>query len=394
MALLSISNDIDETVAIECHTFESPELCNKFLKSTNYNLKILSFNVRSIQCNFDKFAISLQRIDSDVDVIVLTECWLSEDSIIDCLPGYNAFRSVTQMNKSGGVVTYVKSTYTTVVSFPVIKDADSMLVTINENIAVLGIYRSPSTASIEPLINSLDIVLDSLRSISVLLVTGDLNIDICNPSKNQVPDYLCLMASHSLLPAISMPTRSKACYDHIFIKCPSKSSGLVCKSSITDHDIDDPIVTVKQGQLQGSILKLLNDSPYFSFKGIPYAQPPVGDLRFKAPLPPTPWSGIRNATEHGSYCTQYDMNTNQILNGSEDCLFLNVYTKSLHPHAKIPVMVYIHGGAFMSGSGDTDTYGPEFLIQHDVILVTMNYRLEVLGFLCLDTPEVPGNAGM
>ncbi|KOB71338.1 Uncharacterized protein OBRU01_13932, partial [Operophtera brumata] len=157
---------------------------------------------------------------------------------------------------------------------------------------------------------------------------------------------------------------------------------------------DDPFVTVKQGQLQGSILKLLNDSPYFSFKGIPYAQPPVGDLRFKAPLPPTPWSGIRNATEHGSYCTQYDMNTNQILNGSEDCLFLNVYTKSLHPHAKIPVMVYIHGGAFMSGSGDTDTYGPEFLIQHDVILVTMNYRLEVLGFLCLDTPEVPGNAGM
>lgn len=88
------------------------------------------------------------------------------------------------------------------------------------------------------------------------------------------------------------------------------------------------------------------------------------------------------------------MSTNQTLDGSEDCLFLNVYTRSLHPHAKIPVMVYIHGGAYMSGSGDDETYGPEFLLQHDVILVTMNYRLEVLGFLSLDTPEVPGNAGM
>lgn len=84
----------------------------------------------------------------------------------------------------------------------------------------------------------------------------------------------------------------------------------------------------------------------------------------------------------------------QFVEGSEDCLFLNIYTKSLREAAKEPVMVYIHGGAFMSGSGDIDTYGPEYLLQHNVVLVTLNYRLEVLGFLCLDTPEVPGNAGM
>lgn len=85
----------------------------------------------------------------------------------------------------------------------------------------------------------------------------------------------------------------------------------------------------------------------------------------------------------------------QYVEGDENCLFLNVYTLSLNQDSKIPVMVFIHGGAFTSGSGDVESgYGPEFLLQHDVVLVTLNYRLEVLGFLCLDTPEVPGNAGM
>lgn len=107
-----------------------------------------------------------------------------------------------------------------------------------------------------------------------------------------------------------------------------------------------------------------------------------------------PWSGIRDAIEHGPVCPQFDMSILDVVEGSEDCLSLNVYTKSLQPSSKLPVMVYIHGGAFLSGSGNSDTYGPEFFFQHDVILVTINYRLEVLGFLSLDTPEVPGNAGM
>lgn len=82
------------------------------------------------------------------------------------------------------------------------------------------------------------------------------------------------------------------------------------------------------------------------------------------------------------------------LRGSEDCLYLNVYTPELKPDKPLPVMVWIHGGGFMSGSGNDDLYGPEFLVRQGVILVTFNYRLEVLGFLCLDTEDVPGNAGM
>ncbi|CAK1603758.1 unnamed protein product [Parnassius mnemosyne] len=148
------------------------------------------------------------------------------------------------------------------------------------------------------------------------------------------------------------------------------------------------------GKLRGTESKLWNGSTYYSFKGIPYAQPPVGKLRFKAPLPPEPWQGTYDAFEHGPVCPQTETNGGNIHKCSEDCLYLNVYTKSLDRNSKLPVMILIHAGAYRSGSGNTDIYGPDFLLQHDVLLVTFNYRLEALGFLCLDTPEIPGNAGM
>lgn len=86
--------------------------------------------------------------------------------------------------------------------------------------------------------------------------------------------------------------------------------------------------------------------------------------------------------------------THQIFAGSEDCLYLNVYTPDLKPASPLSVMVFIHGGGYKSGAGDSDHYGPDFLMSHGVVVVTINYRLEVLGFLCLDTIEVPGNAGL
>ncbi|CAH2107819.1 unnamed protein product [Euphydryas editha] len=152
--------------------------------------------------------------------------------------------------------------------------------------------------------------------------------------------------------------------------------------------VDGPIVTVKEGKIRGSFGYLIDGSPYYSFKGIPYARPPIENLRFKAPLPPQPWKGIRDAVDFGPICTQF----NFTYQGEEDCLFINVYTKSLNKNDKIPVMVYIYGGSFTQGSGNF--FLPDFLLQHDVILVTFNYRLEVLGFLSLETPEVPGNAAM
>nr|AJN91206.1 carboxylesterase [Cnaphalocrocis medinalis] len=151
-------------------------------------------------------------------------------------------------------------------------------------------------------------------------------------------------------------------------------------------------VSTSDGVLEGEVIQ--DDLvTYNSFKGIPYAAPPVDDLRFKPPQPVQPWQGVRPAKELGSPCYQFDMMLNTV-HGSEDCLYLNVYSPDLRPDQPLPVMVWIHGGGFMSGSGNDDLYGPEFLIRQGVILVTFNYRLEVLGFLCLDSEEVPGNVGM
>nr|AIY69063.1 carboxylesterase [Chilo suppressalis] len=153
-------------------------------------------------------------------------------------------------------------------------------------------------------------------------------------------------------------------------------------------------VKVNEGLLEGERVTSDLVGTFYSFKGIPYAAPPIGDLRFKAPQPVKPWSGVLSAKQHGPQCPQYNIISKQLENGSEDCLYLNVYTPNLEPNKPLPVMIWIHGGYFCSGNGNDDVFGPEFLIRHDVILVTLNYRLEVLGFLCLENEDIPGNAGI
>lgn len=154
-------------------------------------------------------------------------------------------------------------------------------------------------------------------------------------------------------------------------------------------------VKVTQGWLEGEVLETVTgDRKYYSFKGIPYAEPPLGKLRFKAPRPALPWEGVKKATQHGPVCPQVDIFTEILIPGSEDCLYLNVYTPEINSETLLPVMFFIHGGGYKSGSGNVDNYGPDFLVAHGIVLVTINYRLDALGFLCLDTEEVPGNAGL
>ncbi|XP_013176488.1 PREDICTED: juvenile hormone esterase-like isoform X1 [Papilio xuthus] len=154
-----------------------------------------------------------------------------------------------------------------------------------------------------------------------------------------------------------------------------------------------PIVRVAQGALQGRIANAPSGKAYYSFQGIPYAKPPLGSLRFKAPQPPEPWEDVRDATVEGNVSAQVDQMAGRQYVGDENCLFLNVYTPRLEG-PPLPVMVFIHGGGFSFGSGNTSLYGPDYLVEKDVVVVTVNYRLGPLGFLCLHTPEVPGNAGL
>ncbi|XP_052873678.1 esterase B1-like [Anopheles cruzii] len=148
-----------------------------------------------------------------------------------------------------------------------------------------------------------------------------------------------------------------------------------------------------------AVLRLAAGLLYHCFKGIRYAEPPVGDLRFKAPVPlqafPQP---CVDCFFEGNRCLQYDQILG-LLVGSEDGLFLNVYTPDLpgagtKERERLPVMVYIHGGGFMCGSGNAFLYDPVYFVQRRTVVVTFNYRLGPLGFLSFPEAGVSGNAGL
>ena len=130
------------------------------------------------------------------------------------------------------------------------------------------------------------------------------------------------------------------------------------------------------------------------FRGIPYAAPPVGDLRWKAPQPPESWSGIRQFTKFGPSCPQPQESSSSVY--SEDCLTLNVWTPATHPQAKLPVMVWIHGGGFNFGGTSLPEYDGKNLAAKGVVVVTVNYRLGPLGFMVhplLDAESASGTSG-
>ncbi|CAH1268539.1 CES2 [Branchiostoma lanceolatum] len=143
----------------------------------------------------------------------------------------------------------------------------------------------------------------------------------------------------------------------------------------------------------------------FTFKGIPYAAPPVGDLRWRPPQDTGSWAGVRDVTEFGSRCPQdeypllrvhpmyAELAAYRSNSSSEDCLFLNVYTPNVSATANLPVMVWIHGGGWNYGSGET--YPAEIPTSlHNVVMVTVNYRLGILGSLPTLDDDAPGNFGL
>ena len=117
------------------------------------------------------------------------------------------------------------------------------------------------------------------------------------------------------------------------------------------------------------------------FRGIPFAAPPLGELRWKPPAPVSRWTEPRDATRFGASCLQPDLTWNhmQALAGNEDCLTLNVRTPNFKPDAKLPVMVWIHGGANWAGAGSDVISSP--IVLHGVVLVSIQYRLGIFGFL-------------
>jgi para-nitrobenzyl esterase len=143
---------------------------------------------------------------------------------------------------------------------------------------------------------------------------------------------------------------------------------------------NDLVVASTSGQLRG----LTRASGGAEFLGIPFAQPPVGDLRWREPAPFKSWTGVRDAEAFGAPCAQPvlgDWNRRDSESSQEDCLYLNVMTPVWPPKEPLPVMFWIHGGANSGGTASSPLYKDGTLVQHGVVLVTVNYRLGIFGFL-------------
>lgn len=170
---------------------------------------------------------------------------------------------------------------------------------------------------------------------------------------------------------------------------------------------DDPLIrSTNSGRVRGfdSFFYTTDSTQLYhvrSWLGIPFAKPPIGSRRFKAPERIEPWSGIINATQLPTTCWQteqivYHLEAEKIwspnTNYSEDCLYLNIWVPVSNTHpTSMSVLVWIYGGAFVTGSSTLDVYDGKILAAtNNVIVVSMQYRLQSFGFLFLDRPDAPG----
>nr|AYN64428.1 carboxylesterase [Dendroctonus armandi] len=156
-----------------------------------------------------------------------------------------------------------------------------------------------------------------------------------------------------------------------------------------------PLITISDGELIGSVNYTYHEKVlYYAYRGIPFAKKPIGDLRFASPVKNDPWTGTLDATKDKVACTQiglfYSSSTN--VTGSEDCLYINVYSTNVT--GNLPVMVWIYGGTLLGGSSDYQTYGPDYFLEKGVVYVSFNYRLGIFGFLSTEDLTAPGNWGL
>ncbi|XP_020642637.1 neuroligin-4, X-linked isoform X1 [Pogona vitticeps] len=215
-------------------------------------------------------------------------------------------------------------------------------------------------------------------------------------------------------------------------------TALAIRFTLIDGQAQYPVVTTNYGKIRGVRTPLPNEilGPVEQYLGVPYASPPTGERRFQPPEPPSSWTGIRNATQFAAVCPQY-LDERSLLNDmlpvwftanldtvmtyvqdqNEDCLYLNIYVptedgantkksadditsndrgedEDIHDQSsKKPVMVYIHGGSYMEGTGNI-VDGSILASYGNVIVVTINYRLGVLGFLSTGDQAAKGNYGL
>ncbi|XP_072380976.1 para-nitrobenzyl esterase-like [Diabrotica undecimpunctata] len=182
-----------------------------------------------------------------------------------------------------------------------------------------------------------------------------------------------------------------------FLTFTKVHSNLETKAFLED---DDLVVTLANpiGKIRGHILQSQNEHDIYAFQDVPYAQPPIGQSRFKPPVALNNWDGIVDTTSNTKICPQMPRSTSTIVTGlieTEDCLVLNIYSP-VKPgsDSSLPVYFWIHGGSFFEGSGGISQFNPKYFLEQNIVVVTINYRLGALGFLTLNDNNIPGNLGI
>lgn len=229
--------DIDGNINVgNAVAIDVPEHCRNFLTyKSNGQLRILSQNIRSINKNFDGLQILLERLAVDLDIIILTECWLSKNIQVPIIPSFRHFTTKRNYNQNDGVIIYIKNNIDAEVIEPTDTEEVTCLVVVLGDVSVIGVYRPHEFNNKDKFNQSIDRILTTYKK-GIVILLGDMNIDIKDGNNaNNSAEYLDILATHGLLQTHNFLTTDKSCLDHCFVKSNCHVTTVVCNSTLTDH---------------------------------------------------------------------------------------------------------------------------------------------------------------
>lgn len=213
-----------------------PHECKSYISNKEKGLRVFHMNIRSLNKNFNSLLALLSSMDVKLDIIILTEVWLSKVTHFPSIDGFSTYSSKDPVNQNDGIVLYVNSDLNHTIELPKMTDGTVTVCKFGKGIAIVAIYRSPSVRVIDNFLTSLNDIIINLETFKTVAILGDININIDPDNKPKcADDYLNLLASHAYLPTHCLCTRINSCLDHVMLKSRLKSTTLIMNPCITDH---------------------------------------------------------------------------------------------------------------------------------------------------------------
>lgn len=233
----NLISDIDKTDLYFSVKHNNPDKCINDLSNIKNKLTIIHQNICSIQKNFDNFVIFLTRLKFSPDLIILTECRLSDDTPKFNINNYDCYYSQHYLNQNDGLAVFYKNSLQVSIEEPEFLDANCLTIQVGQELTICAIYRSPSFYYIQNFCSSLEKVIQSFKTATCAII-GDMNIDIKIGTKDKRSiDYLDITGHYGFYPGHLYPTHDRNCLDHALFKTTGTAAQVtVCDAGITDHD--------------------------------------------------------------------------------------------------------------------------------------------------------------